>query len=474
MDATSHTTAIPRVVIVGGGFAGLRAAKALRHAPVHITLIDRSNHHTFQPLLYQVATASLSPADISAPIRSVVGSQANTEVLLSEVTGVDVAAHVVYLNDLAGNNNRAIPYDYLVLATGAHESYFGHDEWAAYAPGLKSIEDATSIRRTILLAFEAAETEASMDPERARALLTFVVIGGGPTGVELAGAIAEIARKSLVRDFRHINPASARILLVEAAPRILGAFPEALARKATARLRKLGVEVQTNTRVECVDAGGVQTNDTYLAAETMIWAAGVLASPAGAWLGVETDRAGRVLVRGDLSVPGHPEIFVLGDTASIMGLEKPLPGLAPVALQQGAYIGKVIRARLAGRDIPPFVYFDKGALATVGRAFAIADIHGFRLSGFIAWMTWMVVHIFFLIGFRNRLLVMFQWAWAYLTYQRGARLITNAVAALPSHQRTAGDAPSPSEPSPRSAPRSAQPAATAHLAASSTAEKITR
>ena len=428
ISQTSRTDAIPRVVIVGGGFGGLRAAKALRRAPVRVTLIDRSNHHTFQPLLYQVATAELSPADISAPIRGVVGRQANTDVLLADVTSVDLEARAVCVNDLTGTSNRAIPYDYLVLATGAHESYFGHDEWRAYAPGLKSIEDATAIRRKILLAFETAETEASMDAELVKALLTFVIVGGGPTGVELSGAIAEIARKALVRDFHHINPASARIILVEAAPRLLGAFPESLARRAEAKLRKLGVEVETNMRVERVDAGGVQMNGEYLAANTVIWAAGVQASLAGAWLGTETDRAGRVLVERDLSVPEHPEVFVLGDTASVKGLEKPLPGLAPVALQQGAYIGKAIRARLSGRETPPFAYFDKGSLATVGRAFAIADIRGLRLSGFFAWVTWMAVHIFFLIGFRNRFLVMFQWAWAYLTYQRGSRLITNVEA----------------------------------------------
>jgi NADH:ubiquinone reductase (H+-translocating) len=457
MHATDSKTAMPRVVIVGGGFAGIRAAKALRRAPVHVTVIDRSNHHTFQPLLYQVATAGLSPADISAPIRSVVGRQANTEVLLAEVTGVDLKARTVHVNDLAGNRDRAIPYDYLVLATGASESYFGHDEWREFAPGLKSIEDATAIRRKILLAFEAAETEADMDAEREKALLTFVVVGGGPTGVELAGAIAEIARKALVRDFRHINPASARILLVEASPRLLGAFPEKLARRAEEKLRQLGVEVKTNMRVERVDAGGVQMNGDFLAAGTVIWAAGVQASPAGQWLGAETDRAGRVLVERDLSVPAHPEVFVLGDTASVKGLEKPLPGLAPVALQQGAYIARTIQARLAGREAPPFVYFDKGTLSTVGRAFAIADIRGFQLSGFFAWVTWMAVHIFFLIGFRNRFLVMFQWAWAYLTYQRGSRLITNVEPELQPRPQMAGGEPTSKDPAARPASRAVRP-----------------
>jgi NADH:ubiquinone reductase (H+-translocating) len=426
MAATEHTS-LSRVVIVGGGFGGLRAARALSHAPVHVTLIDRKNHHLFQPLLYQVATAALSPADISAPIRHVLRRQKNAEVLLAEVTGVDVARREVHVHDLAtGTYDRAVPYDYLILATGASQSYFGHDEWAEYAMSLKSVEDATAIRRKLLLAFEAAEQEMQLDPDEARALMTFVIVGAGPTGVEMAGEIAEVARKSLLADFRHIDPATARILLVEAAPRILAAYPESLAERAAAKLQRMGVEVRTGSKVEQVDAEGAVIDGERVLARTVVWAAGVQASPAGAWLGVETDRAGRVVVRDDLSVPGHPEIFVIGDTAHAMWQGQPLPGVAPVALQQGAYVAKVIRGRLDGKTtIKPFAYFDKGTLSTVGRLYAIADIRGLRLFGFFAWIIWVVVHIFFLIGFRNRVVVIFQWAWAYLTYQRGARLITN-------------------------------------------------
>ena len=425
--AARENVSLPNVVIVGGGFGGLRAARALAHAPVHVTLIDRKNHHLFQPLLYQVATAALSPADISAPIRHVLRRQKNAEVLLAEVTGVDMARREVHVHDLAtGAYDRAVPYDYLILATGASQSYFGHDEWAEYALSLKSIEDATAIRRKLLLAFEAAEQQMELNPDEARALLTFVIVGAGPTGVEMAGEIAEVARKSLLADFRHINPATARILLVEAAPRILAAYPASLASRAAAKLRRMGVEVRTGSKVEKVDAEGVVVDGERIPARTVIWAAGVQASPAGAWLGAETDRAGRVVVHGDLSVPGRPEIFVLGDTAHALWQGQPLPGVAPVALQQGAYVAKVIRERLAGQsEVKPFTYFDKGTLSTVGRLYAIADIRGLRLFGFFAWIIWVVVHIFFLIGFRNRAIVMFQWAWAYLTYQRGARLITS-------------------------------------------------
>ncbi len=407
----------PRVVIVGAGFGGLQAARALRKAPAQVIVIDRRNHHLFQPLLYQVATADLSPADISIPIRAALRRQRNTEVLLAEVTGVDVEGRRVLIGE------RSVSYDYLVLATGAQHSYFGHDDWAPYAPGLKSNTDATAIRREILLAFEAAEIETN--PEKRQALLTFVIVGGGPTGVELAGAIAGLARKSIVRDFRHIDSSAARILLVEAGPRLLAAFPETLARKAQRELERDGVEVLTNAPVEQVDADGVVIAGKRVAAQTVIWAAGVKASPAGKWLGAETDRAGRIIVGPDLTVPGHPEIFVLGDTASAAQDGKPLPGVAPVAMQQGRYVAKVIRRRLAGKkEIKPFHYRDKGNLATVGRSYAITDLGFIRLTGFIAWVTWLVVHIFYLIGFRNRLLVMIQWAWSYLTYQRGARLIT--------------------------------------------------
>ncbi|HEU5368468.1 MAG TPA: NAD(P)/FAD-dependent oxidoreductase [Ktedonobacterales bacterium] len=407
----------PRVVIVGAGFGGLQAARALRKAPTQVIVIDRRNHHLFQPLLYQVATADLSPADISIPIRAALRRQRNTEVLLAEVTGVDVEGRRVLLGE------RSVSYDYLVLATGAQHSYFGHDDWAPYAPGLKSNTDATAIRREILLAFEAAEIETN--PEKRQALLTFVIVGGGPTGVELAGAIAGLARKSIVRDFRHIDSSASRILLVEAGPRLLAAFPETLARKAQRELERHGVEVLTNAPVEQVDADGVVIAGKRVAAQTVIWAAGVKASPAGKWLGAETDRAGRVIVGPDLTVPGHPEIFVLGDTASATQDGKPLPGVAPVAMQQGRYVARAIRRRLAGKkESKPFHYRDKGNLATVGRSYAITDLGFIKLTGFIAWVTWLVVHIFYLIGFRNRLLVMIQWAWSYLTYQRGARLIT--------------------------------------------------
>lgn len=429
----------PRVVIVGAGFGGLQAARALRGAPVRVTVIDRNNYHTFQPLLYHVATAGLSPADITAPIRGVLRHQRNAEVLLAEVTGVDVDSRRVRVHERASRQDREVAYDYLILATGASESYFGHDEWRQFAPGLKSIEDATALRRKILLAFEAAEELWDSDRETARALLTFVVVGGGPTGVELAGTIAEVAYKTLAKDFRHLDPASARVILIEGMPHLLGAFPESLAASARRKLERLGVRVMTGERVEQVDSEGVIVAGERLAAKTVIWAAGVQASPAGRWVGAETDRAGRVLVEPDLTLPDHPEVFVIGDTATIRGQTPPVPSVAPVAMQQGRYAGQVIRERLAGRPHQPFHYFDKGTLATVGRSFAIADIHGIKLTGFIAWVTWMVVHIFFLIGFRNRVLVMFQWAWAYLTYQRGARLITSI------DDRTPVSAPEPVE-----------------------------
>ena len=416
----------PRVVIVGAGFGGLEAALKLRHAPAQVTVIDRNNHYVFQPLLYQVATAYLSPADITAPIRNVLRHQRNTEVLLAEVTDVDVAARRVLIRDETTGAARGVPYDYLVLATGAGQSYFGRDEWEAYAPGLKSIPDAIALRRKVLLAFEEAEMAAETDPRRVRSLLTFVIVGGGPTGVELAGAIAELAHRTLRGDFRHIQVMSTRIVLVEALPRLLNTFPESLSEKAARKLQRLGVEVRTGERVEQVDEDGVVVAGQRIEARTVIWAAGVKASPAGAWLGAETDRAGRVMVNGDLTLPGHPEIFVLGDTASAAGDDgKPLPGVAPVAMQQGRYVGRTIRERIEGRENPrPFKYFNKGNLATIGRSFAIADFGFARASGFIAWVLWLAVHIMYLIGFRNRLLVMFQWAWAYFTYERGARIIT--------------------------------------------------
>jgi NADH dehydrogenase len=401
---------------VGAGFGGLRAARALSNTPVQVTVIDRRNHHLFQPLLYEIATAKLSPADICTPIRGILRGQRNAEVIMEEATGVDRENKRVLMGE------RFLSYDYLVLATGAQHSYFGHDEWEPFAPGLKSILDATAIRRKILLAFEHAEIEP--DPAKQQALLTFVVVGAGPTGVEMAGAIADLAHKSIVRDFRRISPKSARIILVEASPRILATFPESLARKAKAELEYMGVEVRAGQAVEQVNECGVVVHGETIQASTVIWAAGVKASPAGKWLGAEVDRAGRVLVERDLTLPGHPDIFVIGDTASLSERGKPLPGVAPVAMQEGRFVAETIRRRLHGETArKAFHYTDKGNLAAIGRSFAIADIGPVKLSGFIAWLTWLVVHIFYLIGFRNRIVVMIQWAWAYLTYQRGARLI---------------------------------------------------
>jgi NADH dehydrogenase len=410
-------TVMPRVVIVGAGFGGLRAARALRDAPVHVTVIDRQNHHLFQPLLYWVATAGLSPADICSPIRGILRNQKNTEVLMEEVTGVDVQEQRVLMGD------RSVPYDYLVLATGARDNYFGHPEWEHFAPGLKSIVDATSLRRKILLSFEAAEIET--DPEKVKELLTFVLVGAGPTGVEMSGAIAELAHKALASDFRHIDTRMTRIILLEAAPRILSAFPESLARKTEKKLTSMGVEVRTGTPVSELDEHGVVVDGERINAGTIIWSAGVSASPAGKWLGTEVDRAGRVKVSYDLSVPGHPNVFVIGDTASAMQDGKPLPGVAQVAIQGGRYVASVISHRTEGLDLnKPFHYRDKGNLATVGRSYAIVDIRKIRVTGFFAWLFWLAVHIYFLVGFRNRLVAIFQWAWTYFTYSRGARLIT--------------------------------------------------
>jgi NADH dehydrogenase len=438
---TNSPTKLPRVVVIGAGFGGIEVAKHLGQAPVRVTVIDRNNHHLFQPLLYQVATAYLSPADITAPIRHVLRKQVNTEVMLAEVMGIDVEHRLVLVRDPTGREGQPVPYDYLVVATGAGQSYFGHDEWAEFAPGLKSITDATNIRRRVLLSFE--EAEAERDLARQRALLTFVVVGGGPTGVEMAGAIAELAHHSILTDFRHIQAETARVLLVEAMERILPAFPESLARKAARKLRRLGVEIRTRAPVEAVDASGVVIAGEHLPARTVIWAAGVRASPAGAWLGAETDRAGRVIVRDDLTLQGHPEIFVLGDVANVAIMGKPLPGLAPVAMQQGRYVAEAIRRRLAHLPTPSFRYRDKGNLATVGRAFAIVDFGWLRMSGFLAWLAWLGVHIAYLIGFRNRVVVLFQWAWSYFTSQRGARLIT------PDELTRSSPVESPTEPAPQ-------------------------
>jgi NADH dehydrogenase len=407
----------PRVVIVGGGFGGLSAAKALAKAPFDVALIDRNNHHLFQPLLYQVATAALSPADIAWPIRHVLRGQKNAHVMLAKVTGVDLTRKEVVTDD------RRVPYDYLVIATGARHAYFGHHAWAEFAPGLKTIDDATAVRRRILLAFEHAENESDA-AERAR-LLTFVVIGGGATGVEMAGAIAELAKRALAADFRSIDPRSARIILVEAAPRVLMPFDETLSATARRALEQLGVEVRLGAAVTDCNADGVRLGSDFIPTRTVIWAAGVMASPAGQWLGAETDRAGRVKVRADLSVPGHPDVFVIGDTAEVTDASGALlPGVAPVAKQQGQYVARVLVARREGRTVEAFRYRDYGALATIGRSRAVMQLGKFRISGFFAWVLWSIVHIYFLIGFRNRFVVALNWAWNYLTFQRGSRLIT--------------------------------------------------
>jgi len=410
----------PRVVIVGAGFGGLSAARTLRNAPVRVTVVDRRNHHLFQPLLYQVATAALSPGDIAYPIRSILRGQKNTEVLLADAVAVDAASHEVVLTD------GRIGYDFLVLATGARHSYFGHEEWETRAPGLKNLEDALEIRRRILLAFEKAEREPG--PGRRRALLTFVLIGGGPTGAELAGAIGEISRHVLASDFRAIDPRDARILLIEAGPRILPTFPEELSAKAAAALEKLGVEVRTGAAVAAIGEGFVEVGAERLEAGTILWTAGVAASRLARSLGVPLDRAGRVAIERDLTIPGHPEIFVIGDLASLPDRAgKALPGVAQVAIQQGRHAARNIGSARRGEPLQAFRYRDPGNLAVLGRAAAIADLGRIRLSGFPAWLFWCFVHILYLIGFRNRFIVLFEWAWAYLTWQRGARLITGEV-----------------------------------------------
>jgi NADH dehydrogenase len=418
----------PHIVIVGAGFGGLAAARALARAPVRVTVIDRRNYHLFQPLLYQVASAALSPADIAQPIRAVLRHQRNATVLLDEVMGVDTANRRVETRS-GGQQN----YDWLILATGSQYNYFGHNEWARLAPGLKSVDDATLIRRRVLLAFEQAES--TMDRAMQRRLLTFVLVGAGPTGVEMAGALAELAHATLSRDFRHIDPHTADILLIEAGPRVLSGFPDKLADFARTALERMGVEVLLNTPIESVDENGVIANGRRIEAANVIWCAGVRASPVAQWLGVPPVKGNRVRVAPDLSVPGHPEVFVIGDAASVVtphGDE--LPGLAAVAKQQGEYVGALLTARVRGDPAPPpFRYHDKGTLATIGRAAAIADFGWIRLTGWIAWIVWGVVHIFFLIGFRNRLAVFLDWVWAWLTYGRGARLITGEVTALAPH-----------------------------------------
>jgi len=417
-------SSLPHIVIIGGGFGGLHAARALAGAPVRITLLDRHNYFLFQPLLYQVATAALSPADIASPIRWILRRQRNVQVLLAEARTIAPESHRVTYDSggRAPDGGQALTYDYLIVSTGARHAYFGHPEWAARAPGLKTLDDALEIRRQVLLAFEAAEREA--DPDVRRRLLTFVIVGGGPTGVELAGALAEIARQSLVKDFRSIQPESARILLLEGSPHVLSTFPEKLRLAATASLRQLGVEVRTGAIVVDINDEGVRVGDEHIAAETVLWAAGVAASPLLASLGVPLDRAGRVVAEPSLTVPGHPDIFVVGDACSLKQDGAALPGVAQVAMQGGAHAaGNVLRA-MRGEALMPFRYRDYGNMATIGRGSAIAAIGSIRVSGFAAWLIWLFIHIFSLIGFRNRLAVMGEWAWAYLTFQRRARLIT--------------------------------------------------
>jgi NADH dehydrogenase len=405
------------VVIIGGGFGGLQAARTLRRTNADVTVVDRQNHHCFQPLLYQVATAALSPADVAWPIRHILRSQQNATVLMADVSGIDMQHKQVH------TDGGDLPYDYLVIATGAMHSYFGHDEWSDVAPGLKRIEDATRIRRGILVAFEQAEIMA--DPDEQRRLLTFVIVGGGATGVEMAGAIAEIARQTLAADFRRIDPRSARIVLIEAGPRLLPAFLPAQSDYVRDTLTRAGVTVMTDTMVTKCDARGVDLNSGQLDASTIIWAAGVVASPAATWLSAGADRAGRVKVGPDLSVPGHPDIFVIGDTAAVNDSKgKPVPGIAPAAKQMGQYVGKLIAARIAGHSsTKPFRYMHLGDLATIGRHAAVVKFGVLRLKGFIGWLFWSVAHIYFLIGLRNRFIVAFSWFWSYLTFQRGARLI---------------------------------------------------
>ena len=407
----------PKVVIIGAGFGGLEAAKALKRATADVIVIDRHNHHCFQPLLYQVATAALSPADIAWPIRHILRPQRNTTVLMEEVKGIDPEKKVLH------TQYGEIAYDYLVIATGATHSYFGHDEWSKFAPGLKRIEDATRIRRSILIAFERAEV--TQDQDQQRRLLTFVIVGGGATGVEMAGAIADVAGQTLAADFRRIDPRSARIVLVEAGPRLLPTFPPSLSDYALRTLTRSGVEVKTDTLVTKCDANGVDLKNGRIDADTVIWAAGVTASPAVRWLNTEADRAGRVKVGPDLSVPGHPEIFVIGDTAAVADSKgQPVPGIAPAAKQMGKYVGKLISARIAGREWKkPFRYMHLGELATIGRRAAVVKFGALELKGFLGWLFWSLAHIYFLIGLRNRFVVAFTWFWDYI--QRGARLITD-------------------------------------------------
>ncbi len=407
----------PKVVIAGAGFGGLAAAKELANREVDVIVLDRSNHHLFQPLLYQVATAALSPAQIAQPIRHILRDARNITVAMTEIVGIDPEKKEIV------TKTGVYPFDYLIVATGARHSYFGHPEWEKDAPGLKSIDDALEIRRRMLFAFE--EAEMLTDPQARKAALTFVVVGAGPTGVEMAGSIAEIARYTMVQDFRHIDPSESRVILLDAAPRVLGAFPETLSKKAEIQLEKIGVEVRTGAGVKAITPDGVQLENDFIASRTVIWAAGNAASPLGKKLGAETDRAGRVMIEPDLTIPGHRNIFVIGDLANFSHQGgQPLPGVSPVAMQQGRYAARKILAEMEGRETRPFHYFDKGSMATIGRHAAVADLRGLYLNGFTAWLAWLFVHLIFLVGFRARILVFIQWLWSYLNYYRGARLIT--------------------------------------------------
>ena len=417
-----------RVVIVGAGFGGINAAEKLASAPVQITIIDQKNYHTFQPLLYQVATAGLSPGEIASPIRSILSRHSNVEVLMAEVTGFDLERRVV--KTVIQNDLQEVPYDFLIVAAGARHAYFGHEEWAPFAPGLKTIEDALEIRRRVLLAFELAERRAAAG--EGDEPLNFVVVGAGPTGVELAGTLAEICRHSLAGDFRSIDPSRARIHLIEGGPHVLPAYPADLSNSALEQLRRLGVEVSTSTMVTKIEPGAISMGGTRMNAAVILWAAGVAASPLGKNLGAPIDRAGRVLVNPDLSIPGHPEVFVIGDLAALKDASgNILPGVAPVAILEGRYVAKLIATEIEKGGVsesrPPFHYHDKGSLATIGRAAAVAQFGKIHISGFVAWLAWLFIHILFLIGFRNRLLVFIQWAWSYFTYERGARLITGGT-----------------------------------------------
>lgn len=408
----------PRVLIIGAGFAGINAALSLRRAHAQVTMVDRKNHHTFQPLLYQVALAVLSPAEIASPVRTILRGQKHTEVLMGEVVGFDLKARKALLK-----NGSRLEYDYLIVAAGSTHSYFGHEEWAVDAPGLKTLEDAIEIRRRVLLAFELAEKQVLENAPHPTPL-NFVVIGAGPTGVELAGAISDIARHYMTRDFHHIDPRQARIMLLEGGPRVLAAYPEDLSASAERQLRDLGVEVRTNTRVTGIEPGVVLVGKERIAAAVIVWAAGVAASPLGKMLGAPTDKTGRVMVDAELNIPGHPEVFVLGDLAAREQDGHGLPGLAPVAIQMGKWVAKTITRDINGEPRKPFHYFDKGTMATIGRNKAIAQIGKVHLSGVIAWLAWLFIHIMYLVGFRNRLLVLTEWAWTYFAVQQGSRLIT--------------------------------------------------